>query len=83
MNPFVIPKTMEQTMAGVDFPPGIDHAIAEVSFTPPSHPAGPPGVPIPYPNTAHFENPPAGPLLDALFDIDVLGIAPQTEFFGG
>ena len=73
-------------MAGVDFPPGIDHAISEVSFIPPQLPASPPGVPIPYPNTAHFqESPPAFPVLQALFepDIDVLGIAPQTEFFGG
>ena len=74
-------------MAGVVFPRGIGHAIANVpaliEFPPP---ATPPGVPIPYPNVAHFENPPAGPLLQALFepgDIDVLGIAPPIELFAG
>jgi hypothetical protein len=75
---------MEPTMAGVAFPPGIlGRAVSQVpSLIDIPHPATPPGVPIPYPNVAHFENPPAASVLNVLFqpvDIDVLGIAPPTE----
>ena len=72
-------------MAGVVFPTGISRAtlnVPDVTKTP-----APPGpLPIPYPNTAHFENPPAVPVVQALFDhtdIEVLGVAPlSTEFHG-
>ena len=70
-------------MARVSFPPGVSKAAVTVphleDLSPHSPPAGP--LPIPYPNTAHFENFPAGPVVDALFgqtDIDVVG-APSID----
>ena len=70
-------------MAGVFFPRGISHAVSSLIDVAP--PATPPGVPIPYPNIAHFENPPGVEVLRALFepDIDVIGIAPHTDSFAG
>ena len=71
-------------MAGVIFPLGIGKAALNVprldDLSPPSPPAGP--LPIPYPNTAHFQPivPPAL-VLNELFghsDIEVLGLAPPT-----
>lgn len=71
-------------MAGVVFPTGISHAISNVpDITTTPAPSGP--LPIPYPNTAHFENPPAVPVIQALFnpDIELLGAAPlSTECHG-
>ena len=80
---FYLPQQMEPTMAGVVFPPGISHVVSSLIDVAP--PATPPGVPIPYPNIAHFENKPAVAVLHALFepDIDVLGIAPHTDLFAG
>ena len=54
-------------MAGVVFPTGISHAtlnVPDVTTTP----VPPSPLPIPYPNIAHFENPPAVPVVQALFD---------------
>jgi len=74
---------MERTMAGGTFPPGIGHAVLHVPSIEIT-PATPPGVPIPYPNVAHFEVAPAAAVLHALFepvDITVLGTAPPIDPF--
>ena len=69
-------------MAGALVPPGINRAVSSLIDVAPA--ATPPGVPIPYPNIAHFEVKPAVEVLHALFepDIDVIGIAPHTDWFG-
>jgi len=75
---------MELIMAGVALPPGVAKAISHVLSLIEPTPATPPGVPIPYPNVAHFEAPPGVAVLHALIepaDIDVLGTSPSTEPF--
>jgi len=71
-------------MAGVVLPPGIGQAIHRVHSVIEPTPATPPGVPIPYPNVAHFETPPGVAVLLALFepvDIEVLGTSSPTDPF--
>lgn len=83
----LVPVNNGRRYMAVSFPPGVGKAafnvphLIDLQLTPPSPPSGP--LPIPYPNTAHFE--PGGPaflVVHALFgDIEVVGTAAPTDLW--